>query len=185
MAQLDQQLRLRNVPDQAAAYPHLYKGWDNYMYPQRNRPLPPRFYPYPTHMSRYAPVASFPPPSQMFDHPLAPQPVLQRMNPLFHNPSRQGTYGRGLQPVPAPFTPFAGIGVPSPSPYLRPIGFTKGSVMGPKNHAVFPNHPVPLEKWYSRFEKPADAPAMARAPEGGAAAGGKKAGGDESAAEEF
>jgi hypothetical protein len=166
---------IKNPYAQAEKYPQMYQHWDNYMYPQRNRPLPPRWYPYP--QKGRNPISAFPPAANMFANP-PPRGPLQTPNALFQNPRGVG----GLQPLPAPFAP---IGQPSaPSPYASPLGYARfpgqgvptgtdaanNGVLGPRNHPVFSAHPLPLQKWYQKFVQPAEAPAMTASP--------KKAGGE-------
>jgi len=186
MAAIDQ--LIKNPIDQRKEYPQMYQHWDNYMFPMRQRPLPPRFYPHP--VKGRNPISAFPPSSTIFENPAQRGP-LQTPNGLFQNPRGSS----GLQPI-AP--PFFQIGSPSaPSPYASPLGYARfpgmgsptstdvsqNGVLGPRNHPIFSAHPLPLQKWYQKFIQPAEAPALTAAPKAAAAAadgsGGGSGGGEE------
>jgi len=173
MSEID--IIIKNPIVQQNEYPKMYKHWDNYMFPMRQRPLPPRWYPHPK--KGYSPVIAFPPAAALFENPLQETPPLQRVNGLFQNPRGTGMSGRGLQPVEAPFAPIGKEAASAPSPYQFPVGYLRGdpNALGPKNQAIFPQHPLPLQKWYQKFLQPAEPPKMTTPPgakegEGGEAA---------------
>ncbi len=186
-AQIDQ--IIKNPIDQRVAYPQMYQHWDNYMFPMRQKPLPPRWYPYPKKGRN--PISAFPPAASLFENPPQRGP-LQTPNPLFQNPRGSN----GIQPV-AP--PFFAIGSPSaPSPYASPLGYARfpgsgaptstdagaNGVLGPRNHPIFSAHPLPLQKWYQKFIQPAEAPALTKPP-GQKGGGGEEGGEKEEKEEEF
>jgi len=166
---------IKNPIVQQKEYPKMYKHWDNYMFPLRQRPLPPRWYPYPK--KGYSPVIAFPPAAALFENPLQETPPLQRVNGLFNNPNN-GMFGKGLQPIQAPFAPIGKEAASAPSPYQFPVGYLKGdpNALGPKNMAVFPQHPLPLQKWYQKFLQPAEAPKMTAPPGAKGGEGGGEGG---------